>query len=309
MPANIPPGMDNTFAAALRMLLTVRHIPPSGPALAARLRRAGVSIHARTLTLLLRGERTPRPSTVERILQALDATDIERALVSQSLGSEAPNAVQTVSLVKAFVASGAVDRGRVREEVVWHYSIGSVDDEDRCTEMRRTHAGPEGLQVITFGPGQFGSAGFELLDLPKLGLHVRAARRTSADRPTDIATSLHVLELEPASNRYRVVVQFADRLIDEDVEWTVSYRWPGLWRSLRQHGLSVGRLRLESPPAITSTSVVLDAPAATFGDLTLLPVAPESGELHGQQQGDRLQVTWNVRLPPVELRFEVRSRQ
>ncbi len=297
------------FAAALQVLLSTRHVPASGPALAARLKAAGVDVHPHTLTKLLRGERSPRPSTVERILAALDATDVERALIGRALAADPTGVAQVVSLVEAFVSTGAIDRGRMRESVRWHYVIGDSDDEDRCTEIRRTRAGPEGLQVVSFGPGQFGSAGFELLDLPKIGLHVGAARRFSAGKPIEIGTSLHILELEPAGNRYRVVVQFAEPIIDEDVEWAVSYRWPGLWRSLRHHGIGVGRLRFEPPPAITSTTIVLDAAADHFDDLQLVPVAPEGGELHRKRDSDRLRVTWDVRLPPVDVRCEIHSER
>jgi hypothetical protein len=293
------------FAEALRSILSMRNITPSGPALAAWLHTRGVRVHPHTLKELLEGKRTPRPSTVERLLQALDATEYERALLTRP-AAEAQHHAAPVSLVDAFASSGAIDRARVSEEVLWHYTIGDTDEDDACRETRRTRAGPEGLQVVSFGPGQFGGTGARLFDLPKYKLQVTARRLSAPDRPR-LPAQLQVLQVEPARNRLRTVVLFAEPVANEIVEWTVSYRWPGLWRSLRVQGTSVGSLRFGPPPAITKTSVVLDANTNHFGDLKLVPLTPDGGHLQTARHAGRVVVTWEVRLPPNEVRFEVRS--
>jgi hypothetical protein len=188
--------------------------------------------------------------------------------------------------------------------VTWHYNIGLDDDGDLCYEHRVTHANADGLVAASFGPGQLGSGTFNLLELPRLNMRVSARRRRGSEWEP-IATALQQVEIELGSNRFRSVALFLPALVDEDFVWRVSYRWPGLWRSLRAHGHARGSLALgDSPSYVTTAEVVLSAAVSAFPDLDLVP-ATEVGNVRRQVDRDRIDVRWIVPQPPPQIQFEI----
>ncbi|HSH61435.1 MAG TPA: hypothetical protein VK988_17690 [Acidimicrobiales bacterium] len=291
------------YAAALRAMCKLRGIAPTGYALAKFLRAAGHPVHANTLDKHLKGERYPRGSTVEKILRGLSATDAERTL----LLSPGPSPARPSVLSWRDALVHGVDKGREREEVAWWHRVGLTDDGDLCIEQRRTVVGTGGLQAVSFGPGQLGNLAFDLLDTSRLGLQVHA-QRLSRDGLHPVPAAAHVVQVEPQANRYGMIVRFGQIISPvETLVWRVSYRWPGLWRSLRLKGTSSSNLNFSEPPSVIKMTVEVVAALEEFGDLVLLRLSPDSGTLEQREAGNDRQIRWVVHSPPSSVRFQLSS--
>lgn len=290
------------YAAALRALCESRRIPPTGYALAATLRAAGYSVHPNTLKEHLNGHRLPRGATVQRILNGLAASSDERAVVLAFERRPAPPHV--VSLRDALALD--VDKGRVSEEVLWSYRIGRTDEEDECVERRRTQVGTEPLRSVSFGPGQIGRLAFDFLDSSRLNMTL-LAQRESGGHVFDIPAQAHIVEIEPAANRYRLIVRFGEPVQNGSLRWVVRYRWPGLWRSLRLKGVSTGHLKLDGDTRVVRASVELAADEREFLNLRFKPLSPHGGTVTRARGHDQPCIRWTVEDPVGALRFEVRA--
>jgi hypothetical protein len=296
------------FALRLRQLLAARSIPPTGPALSRKLAQSNRHIHPHTLREILAGRRLPKPATLELILRGLDATDAERELLTSALTGTPPGTTPgVVRLLDALGGLDIVNRGREVEEVTWRYLIGEENDEDRCVEHRLTSIGASGLRLATFGPGEFSRASFDLLDLPTFDVRVQARLLVRGAAAVPVPTTVHVMEVEPARSSYRLVAQFSEVPPSNRLEWQASYRWPGLWRSLRHHGVGVGRVSFRGKePKVTAARVELVAAVAAFPDLDLRPLT-RAGSVKRTERSGEVHVSWHVRRPPPELRFEVHA--
>lgn len=291
------------YAEALRTLCKSREIPASGHSLATVLRAAGCYLHPNTLKEQLAGKRLPRAATVEQILNALSASADERALLlSFASGPSEPEIV----VMRDALLQG-LDIGRLSNEVTWSYTIGLRDDQDECVEERLTTVGPEGTQSLSFSIGQIGGLKFGLLDLSQIDLHVMAKRFTNGRMWKATPVSWQVFELEPRASRYRIAVRFSEILRNEKVLWTVRYRWPGLWRSLREAGHGSGQVGTTGNSEWRKGTVVLKAPRGEFGDLELLPQPAAMGRRTDLSDKENVGIGWTVDQPPGAMRFEVRS--
>jgi hypothetical protein len=291
------------YAAALRAMCQRRGIAPTGYALAALLRSAGYPVHANTLDKHLRGERSPRGSTVEKVLRGLSASDVERAL----LLTPGPGTPRPPVLSWRDALARDLDKGRETEEVLWWYQIGLIDQDDVCIEQRRTVVGPEGLRAVSFGPGQLGGLVFDMLDTSALGLQVQAHRHSPTGELHPVTAVPHVIQVEPGDNRYGIVVRLGELIKNETLVWTVRYRWPGLWRSLRLKGTSTSNFNFSGRPAVTKTTVELVVPASEFGDLKLVRLVPDSGTIEQTQVDNEVRIRWIVLAPPGSLSFHLNS--
>lgn len=291
------------YAEALRTLCKNRGIPASGYSLAAVLQTAGCYLHPNTLKEQLAGKRLPRATTVEQILSALSASADERALLLSFTSTPADS---DIVVMRDALLQG-LDVGRVSNEVTWVYTIGLSDDKDECTEERLTTVGPEGTESLSFSIGQIGGLKFGLLDLAQIDLHVVAERFTDRRMWEATPVSWQVFELEPRASKYRIAVRFSETLRNEKVRWAVHYRWPGLWRSLRETGEGSGRVGTSGRSQWPKGTVVLKAPRDAFDDLELLPQPADMGTLADLSDKENIGIGWTVSAPPEAMRFEVRS--
>lgn len=292
------------LAAALIAMCKLRNIPTSGYALSKYLRSAGFSVHQNTLDMILKGRRWPRRTTLESILSGLNASDSEHDLII-SMDSPAPRRAGIVSWLDAI--KPYLDKGRDKEEVVWEYWVGLTDHEDTCVEHRRTTIGPGGLSFVSFEPGQIGISIFDLLDTARLDLRIQGTHLGDGSR-RPVTMIPQPIQLEPSENRLGVAICLSEALSEGCLVWSLTYRWPGLWRSLREEGMSRGRLNFPGPnPAVTKASVVVKAPVPRFDDLELAPQFPRSGTVKRETNRSAVHIRWTVDRPVSSLGFELRS--
>lgn len=290
------------YARALQAMCRARGIPATGYALAARLRASGVYVHSNTLEKLLRGERRPRAATIDRVMQGLGASDAELALLP---GSERrPSGRHVVSWRDALLRD--VDIGRESEEVRRVFEIGLRDEDDICIQRRTTKVGAGGLRAVSFTEGQTGTLRFDLLDTSLLDLQAEVRRLTeSGEQP--VRAVPHIVQVDPVAQRLGIVVRFSEPIVNESIVWTVRFRWPGMWRSLREEGLSTGSARFSGKPLITKATVEAIAPASGFDDLILVQLSPERGTVEHERVGDQVHARWVLQSVPPEVNYELRS--
>ncbi len=291
------------YAEALRAMCKLRGIPATGYALARVLQAAGRPVHANTLDKLLRAERSARGATTQKILSGLSASNAERAMLLAP--ERTSNRRLAVSWRDALVRD--VDKGRDQEEVRYWYRIGTEDDGDSCVEQRRTVVGPDGLRAVSFGPGQRGALTFDLLDTTRLGLAVRAERLEDGEL-VPVPAAAHVVEVEPGANKYAIIVRFGELIpAGTTVVWTVRYRWPGMWRSLRLKGVSSSTVNFLAPPTMTKASIECEAPAHEFADLQLVRLQPDSGVVEYRRGGEDVRLRWVMLTPPSSVHYQLLS--
>lgn len=301
--AEISEEQRQQYAGALRDLCRSRSVTPSGRALALYLRTQGQGVDAYTLKTHLEGTRTPRAKTVEKILKGFNASASEREMLL--VYSASKRGSDTVSIRDALLPSAG--RGKINQQVHWTYQVGHTDEEDFCRENRCTVVGSQPVSNVSFAIGQLGTLGFDLLDTHRLGLRVDAWRVTRSG-DIKITARCHIVEFVPSANRYHVVARFSEPVQDETVRWVVGYRWPGLWRSLRENGIGDGSLDLDGEDKVQSASVRILAPLDEFDDLKLIPQGDRRGKLDRLIAGPNVSVRWTVNQPVSPLRFEVRSQ-
>lgn len=293
-------------ASVLSGMCGRRGIPATGGALASVLRAAGHPIHAYTLGRLLRGESSPRRSTIDEIARGLGASAAERALL---LGPEPkPSARHLISVPEVLLRELREDsKARVEEEVLWWHEVGLADEDDVCVQQRRTVVGPEGLRAIGFSPGQVGDLIFDSVDTARLGLEV-SAMRLSPHGEERVLADAHFAEIDPSRNQYRIVVRFSETIRDELIVWTVRFHWPGFWRSLRDVGTSSHRLRLGGgEPIVTKTTFEVVAPAPEFDDLMFVRRSPDLGTVERQRVEEKVLIRWLLPTPPSVVSFDIHA--
>jgi len=235
-------------------------------------------------------------------------TQIERRLVLDAW-ERRPSGLSTIAIVQALGGMSVLDAGREEETVIWRYRIGTADDDDLAFEVRRTRAGPEGLRMATFGPGQLGKAGFELEDLPAREFRVECHRLVNDSQTSVVPTFLHLLNLNPEGRQFRMGVQFHGVEPHEVVRWTASYRWPGLWRSLREGGSSRGRvsMNMDDRTKVTRAAVEVVANQRAFPDLELIP-SISTAKVYRSTVSEDWWLRWQQGSLPKEMMFIVESK-
>lgn len=302
----------NDFAEALAELLKARAMPMEPTALCDALDANGESVHRGTLSKLLSGETArPRRTTIDAIARGLKASSIERRMLRQAAAGE--SAPRNLSVLEALGGIEELDRGRELEHYEVTHIVGDTDSGDRVVEVKHTHVGADGLTLASFGPGQLGQAGFPIEDVPRLRMQVEA-ERLIGDRTERIETFVHLLEVVPSQRQLRFVVQFSGVRPHERIRWSASYRWPGLWRSLREGGQSDARIGVNRPgrPAVPEATLVVVARESDFPDLQLTslvgdPPITQRFELDRREERYR-RLTLRQDAFPSELAFRLSSR-
>lgn len=271
-------------------------------------RSSGESVNPATLRKILNGAtKLPHASTLEKVLRAVGATHPQRDQVLSARFVEMVGRKQsTITLLDAFGGKEVVDRGRGLERVLWSYMIGVTDDDDIVRETRRTAVGPEGLILASLGPGQLGQAAFPILEFPRLGVKVEAHRVVAAANKQPVPAYFHVVDMVPEQRRYRSVVQFSGAEPGDLIEWAVTYRWPGLWRALRETGRDAGRVEanVRRQRRVPVVAVELVARTAAFSELELHPLR-HAGKLETEYVNDRTVIRWVCRDYPTVMQFDV----
>lgn len=269
------------------------------------MRQAGQPVNHRNLANALAGKTRPQRATINKILNGVGATDVERRLVFDAWEAF-PERPASITIVRALGGAKEVDRGRSKETVIWRYLVGNSDERDIAIEIRKTLVGPEGLRLASFGPGQLGQLSFALENLPLIEFQVEARRVVKGKLAEKVPTFLHVVDLHPETHQYRMVVQFAGLEPGETVHWEAQYNWPGLWRSLRLGGSSSGRVRANSKdrPEVTKASVEVVADQRVFPDLELKP-SLEGVEVKRRVKDRHWWLTWTVETFPNDMVFQV----
>jgi hypothetical protein len=291
------------FATALRTMLTRRGIPESAEAVSAHLRTRDVHIHPNTIRQYLKGRRFPRPTTREKLFRGLDVEEDER---EEALGFGILWSTDTdlVPQTSRLLDEGIIDRGRVMERVSYTYVVGRTSDGDGVIETRRTFAGRDGLEVAKIGPGQMGRPSFDVRRIEDLELKVAA--RVSDPSPRAVKATASLARIRTRGDGCDLLVSFGEKLRRRWVDWTVSYRWPGLWDPLRAERRDVGQVNFR-PDGTEVDLLTVRVPVPR--ELSETPsLRPRDGHLGTVERGpyeDGTVLTWMVERPPTHACFEV----
>lgn len=222
----MPEPNPGPLAKAIASVLRSRDVPVEAASLSRFLKERGHPVHRATLEKILSGESRPQHRTLEKILDGVRASQVERQMVwaAWERSGDRSHTLATVSVLAALGGAKQVDVGRREETVTWRYFIGATAAEDEVVEIRHTLIGPEPMTLASCGPGQFGTPGYALEDLPTLDFRVRAFRLVN-DQPTDrIPTALHVVTIAPERRQQRLAIQFSDTKPGEWIAWELRYR-------------------------------------------------------------------------------------
>lgn len=182
------------------------------------------------------------------------------------------------------------------EEMTIHYVIGTSAKGDRVHRRMTTRAA-EGHLL------RWRTIKERLPDWP--GARRLTPRRVKLTMPGLETRHHRLVPLESDRDTLYLCVAFLPPIEGtEAVEWSMSYRWPGVWNRLRQHGEDHQSLALLSGPFWTRLEVIFDFPPGTT-DIRFTQELPPGGQPSSGEVNGRPRLGWVSEAPQVgRFRFD-----